>query len=639
VIGQNYAGKSAVFDFLRFGLGTEVDLPEDSRLKLWDRLRGILHDEGTVEAFVRSGGQHYVVRRTFRPLTQDRRGKQVVVGCDDDPAAYRFDADRGDFEPAQDFSFPLEVYEQGRISRLRDDVQRQLEMLDEFAQLGPIKQTRDRVLGEILQSGLLLKPLYEQQEELKTNLADLPTLESELKQKEKLIPDSAEDQKWAASDGIVDQIEAAIANLRDVVDDMPTPLAGPPEPDDDAIVRLFGQRMPLVDQKTTAEPQLLTSWASTVKTAVDAIERARQSVVDAVTELEGESTPLRQQWAKSRKLRHDKLRAQLAKANVESPTELTRRVRELRQAVTYLKTLQQPKLAKLQKEIRRREEEHAALVKRLSELDSQLTLQRTIKAQELTDGLGDQIRVTLLPAEHRDEYDRVLDELCTQITNRESKILDRKAQLRKISDQLTPLELADALIAKGTCTQPDGTTIPLHQLCDVTENTQNVLCRIADDIELLTRLQTVTVADVPNIEVRRRGEHMFANLVSGLSQGEQSAAILTMALQTRRRPLVVDQPEDELGYNYVVHLVVPKILETKGARQILVITHNANVPVLGDADFVLKMENQPLETGGRRCFVEHAGCFESAAITYALMELDGGRQAFEFRQYRYALPR
>jgi ABC-type cobalamin/Fe3+-siderophores transport system ATPase subunit len=138
---------------------------------------------------------------------------------------------------------------------------------------------------------------------------------------------------------------------------------------------------------------------------------------------------------------------------------------------------------------------------------------------------------------------------------------------------------------------------------------------------------------------QRRGEHAFASLVSGLSQGEQSAAILTMALQTRRRPLIIDQPEDELGYNYVVHLVVPKILETKGTRQILVITHNANIPVLGDADYVLKMENKPLETGDRRCFVEHEGCFESANITYALMELDGGRQAFEFRQYRYALPR
>jgi hypothetical protein len=166
-----------------------------------------------------------------------------------------------------------------------------------------------------------------------------------------------------------------------------------------------------------------------------------------------------------------------------------------------------------------------------------------------------------------------------------------------------------------------------------------VLCRIADDIRLLTRLQTVNVPDVPNILVRRRGEKEYANIRTGLSPGEQSAAILTMALQTRRLPLVIDQPEDELGYSYVVHLVVPKTLEVKSSRQLLIISHNANVPVLGDADYVLKLENVPQEGGGRRCVVQCAGCFECGEITAALLELDGGRRAFEFRQHRYALPR
>jgi len=74
-------------------------------------------------------------------------------------------------------------------------------------------------------------------------------------------------------------------------------------------------------------------------------------------------------------------------------------------------------------------------------------------------------------------------------------------------------------------------------------------------------------------------------------------------------PLILDQPEDELGYNYVVNLIVPKILQAKFGRQMLVITHNANVPVLGDADFVLKMENKPKPTGGRQCLVAQQGCF------------------------------
>ncbi len=102
-------------------------------------------------------------------------------------------------------------------------------------------------------------------------------------------------------------------------------------------------------------------------------------------------------------------------------------------------------------------------------------------------------------------------------------------------------------------------------------------------------------------------------------------------------PLIIDQPEDELGYNYVVHLIVPKILQAKAARQLLIVTHNANVPVLGDADYVIQMENRPCPEKGRVCVVANEGCFENPDVTQALIELEGGKQAFQFRQYRYGL--
>jgi len=126
-------------------------------------------------------------------------------------------------------------------------------------------------------------------------------------------------------------------------------------------------------------------------------------------------------------------------------------------------------------------------------------------------------------------------------------------------------------------------------------------------------------------------------LRTGLSPGEQSAALLTVALLTRTMPLILDQPEDELGYSYVVHLVVPKVLSAKASRQLLVVTHNANIPVLGDADHVIRMENRPGEPKGRACVIDQAGCFEDPKVTAALLDLEGGAQAFQFRNHRYAL--
>ena len=156
-----------------------------------------------------------------------------------------------------------------------------------------------------------------------------------------------------------------------------------------------------------------------------------------------------------------------------------------------------------------------------------------------------------------------MTDLCGQLATKESQIKNRDAQLGLVVGKLTPLQLARALRNKGSVQVSDAAAISLADLCGITPNTQNFLCRLADNISLLNQLETVAVPDVPKILVQRRGEAAFADLGTGLSPGEQSAAILTLALQTRSMPLLVDQPEDELGYSYVVHLIVPKILKAK----------------------------------------------------------------------------
>ena len=50
------------------------------------------------------------------------------------------------------FGFQIEVYEQGRISHLHNDVGRQLEMLDEFANVGELKRRRGTIIKNLTQS-------------------------------------------------------------------------------------------------------------------------------------------------------------------------------------------------------------------------------------------------------------------------------------------------------------------------------------------------------------------------------------------------------------------------------------------------------------------------------------------------------
>jgi hypothetical protein len=74
---------------------------------------------------------------------------------------------------------------------------------------------------------------------------------------------------------------------------------------------------------------------------------------------------------------------------------------------------------------------------------------------------------------------------------------------------------------------------------------------------------------------------------------------------------------------------VETILRLKPRRQMLFITHNANIPVLGEADFVVVMASD-----GRRGYVEKAGTVDECC-TEIIDLLEGGAKAFELRRKRY----
>ncbi|MBS1877204.1 MAG: hypothetical protein JSU00_28590 [Acidobacteria bacterium] len=359
--------------------------------------------------------------------------------------------------------------------------------------------------------------------------------------------------------------------------------------------------------------------------------------MQAAEELRKASEECNREWELHRDKRDAEVARTLAKVGVESPQELLKRVRTLRGQIHDLKTVKTSQQTLLTKDVKEKEAARQDLLRDASQNDRAIRDTRVAKAKELTAVLGEHITVELVPFGDRTGYKQLLSDLYHEISSKELRIKNIDAQLAPIADTLTPKQLAAALMNKGLLRRKDGTTVDLVSLCSITPNTQIVLCAIGEDVRLLNRLQTAPMPDVLKISVKRQGENVFADLSTGLSPGEQSAALLTLALQSRKIPLIIDQPEDELGYSYVVNLIVPKILRAKLERQMLIITHNANVPVLGDADLVVKMENKPNPDGGRECIVAQQGCFESKQITATLLELEGGRRAFEFRQHRYAL--
>jgi hypothetical protein len=143
----------------------------------------------------------------------------------------------------------------------------------------------------------------------------------------------------------------------------------------------------------------------------------------------------------------------------------------------------------------------------------------------------------------------------------------------------------------------------------------------------------VPVHDLPSISLRRSGEDSYSPL-DKLSDGERCSALLAIALLEKDRPLLIDQPEDELDHQYVIDDIVANMKAIKGNRQLIIATHDPNIPVLGDAELILRVSKL---LGEARCTFLAEGALEIDEVLKAVMELEGGSEAFERRRRKYTM--
>lgn len=119
------------------------------------------------------------------------------------------------------------------------------------------------------------------------------------------------------------------------------------------------------------------------------------------------------------------------------------------------------------------------------------------------------------------------------------------------------------------------------------------------------------------------------------SPGQKTAAVLAFILNQGKHPLVIDQPEDDLDNSLILNLIVENIRMLKSTRQIIIATHNPNIPVLGDAEGILMLDR---DNSGKVVFKENkkTGCIEEKTIKKGICDImEGGIDAFKKREHKY----
>lgn len=113
--------------------------------------------------------------------------------------------------------------------------------------------------------------------------------------------------------------------------------------------------------------------------------------------------------------------------------------------------------------------------------------------------------------------------------------------------------------------------------------------------------------------------------------------MLAFTLSYGDSPLVLDQPEDDLDSALVSELIVTQFRDARWKRQLIVVTHEANIPVNTDAELTVALES----AGGTLRVMEKDGVPVSGPIDDASVReqiqhlLEGGVTAFVNRERRY----
>lgn len=113
------------------------------------------------------------------------------------------------------------------------------------------------------------------------------------------------------------------------------------------------------------------------------------------------------------------------------------------------------------------------------------------------------------------------------------------------------------------------------------------------------------------------------------SPGQKTAALLAVILRLSNDPLLLDQPEDDLDNKLISELVVKTLKKIKSNRQVIVVTHNANVVVNADAEHVTVLAH------GKTPVVEAQGSIQAKDVKKAIcLIMEGGEPALEARYRR-----
>lgn len=596
VIGGRGTGKSTLLECLRYALDIPPKGKQAQKLHLDIIKENLGKSAGRVVIDIVSSaqhGKHYCVSRRYGelPIVRDEHENVSTLH-------------------PRDLLPGIDIYGQNEIYELAQDEQSRIQLLDRFLpQDGGFTQANADIKKRLHENQQRLVKTLSDYDDFKANVDRLPKLEEQLQGFQSLgIQEKlAKTPLLARERQIAEQAEDVFRHLRDGLAGLQDNLPDLAFIRDEALEGLPGAA-------------LLTPLRST-------LEHLQQSFKQHLQAMQLELTAGEQHLAAQLELWKQALgsgEAELEKALRSLPSMAGKSGQEV--GVAYQRLMQdieriKPLAARIEtqeKLLASQRQERRNLLAQLSDLRSQHIQALQGAAKKLNRRLEGKLKVEVVADADRTPLKSFL--LACRLEGVGEKRLAWIDELVTI----TPLALAQGVRDGQAILQLEWGASPL----------------VAD---ALTKLQPSQLMELEALELDHRvdislnvshsnAEPLFRPL-NKLSTGQQCTAILHMLLLENVDPLVMDQPEDNLDNAFIAERIVHELRDAKTKRQFLFATHNANIPVFGDAEWigVFTASGEQGSLG-----FDAQGSIDVPEIRDQVASiLEGGRDAFIQRKEKY----
>jgi hypothetical protein len=560
--------------------------------------------EGVVRYVLRSGTKISLLVRSHKP---SQRCYTIERSVPNPPIVKDETGDVMTLSP-KDVMPGVEVFGQHEISELTKSREKLTLLLERFVERDPtLLGRKTKVKLELERSRSRIMDVRREMKALEERLAALPGLE----ETQKRFKEAGLEERLKEKSLLIRE-ERVFANVDERIDPIRTLHSDLAEgfPIDAAFVSAKAlEGLP--------NAAILAEIEKTLGTLSTKLKAAAAQIAKALEEADTSITGIKARWNERKKAieeTYEKLLRELQKAKIDG-AEFIR----LRQQIEELRPLRDRKEA-MKRDLATHEAHRRKLLSEWEDIQASEYREIQSAAKKVSRKLRDRVRVEVTMAGNRDPLDQLLREVGGNL----NAALER---LRE-TEQLSLRDFAqccrdgkDALMQRYKL--PTGSAERISQA----------------DLGLFMRIEELDLSATTKIELNTApdGESPTWQTLEALSTGQKATAVLLLLLLESEAPLVVDQPEDDLDNRFITEGVVPIMRQEKRRRQFVLSTHNANIPVLGDAELILGLAaSGEGKEGHAKISPEHMGSIDSKPVCELVEEiLEGGKDAFEMRRSKY----